>query len=547
MLINDKFVVSAPYDDKEFIKAIAGSSWSKSLKAWTFKPEYKTYKTIMQQVPNIVATDEVKQWVEKYLRACENMIRVKNLKDIKLPIELGEVLYPYQRVGANYMYKFKRIINADDMGLGKTLEAICAAEMTKQDSILIVCPNSLKFTWEEEIKKWTNTPVTVIHGSSKAKKQKIINSYNGGYLIINYESFKLFPVLWECYWDVAILDEAHNIKNRNAQHTKACKKIQSNWLWLLTGTPMENRPSELWSLLNILYPDSFGSFWRFVDQFCVVDEIEDGDRTIRIPGCASFPKELHELVSPIMIRREKNEVIKELPDKLYQTILVELDDADMKVYKSIVKEMMAVVNDEVIATPTIITQYTRLKQVCISRELLSTNRENVKSAKLTALSDIVTSAIEGHKVVVFTTQLEALKLAKDNLLRRHGITSLEISGRVTDQDRQQNIKLFTNDPKYNVMLITIQAGGTGLTLTAADICIFLDKHPNPMKNLQAEDRLYRIGQKNNVNIYSIIAKGTIEEYIENMLRKKEQQFDHIIGGELTFLEKYYNTYMDRWH
>jgi TATA-binding protein-associated factor len=138
-------------------------------------------------------------------------------------------------------------------------------------------------------------------------------------------------------------------------------------------------------------------------------------------------------------------------------------------------------------------------------------------------------------------------LAKDNLLRRHGITSLEISGRVTDQDRQQNIKLFTNDPKYNVMLITIQAGGTGLTLTAADICIFLDKHPNPMKNLQAEDRLYRIGQKNNVNIYSIIAKGTIEEYIENMLRKKEQQFDHIIGGELTFLEKYYNTYMDRWH
>lgn len=548
VLIEDKFCIGGlDQDGRDVAKNIPGANWSKRLMTYTWQPEYKTYKTIKQQFPGISVSDAVQKWVDKFLAACEKFETMKSVADVTLPVELGNKLFPYQRVGTNFMYKAKRVINADDMGLGKTLQAICACQMTGSDCILVVTLNSLKFTWEAEIKKWSDYNVTVLDGS-REKKEKAINGFQGGFLIVNYESFKLFETLWECEWDVAIFDEAHRLKNPKAQHTIACKHVKSNWMWLLTGTPMENAPGELWSLLNILFPETFSSYWRFVDQYCVVNEIESDDKTIRIPGCASYPKEVHQLLSPIMIRRIKTDVLKDLPDKLYQNILVELDAADRKAYHDIIKEMIVVLdNGDVVATPTVIAQYTRLKQVCISRELLGSNRTNVHSAKLDALSELVESAIPFHKMVIFTTQLEALKLVKDRLFRDHGIIPLEISGDITTPNRQHNIDLFHNDPESKVFVITVKSGGVGLNLTPADICINLDKHPNPMVNLQAEDRLHRIGQKKNVTVYSIIAKDTLEEYIENMLMRKEQQFNHIVNGELTFITKYLDTLMKRWN
>jgi len=546
--MDEKFCIGGlDQDGRDTAKGIPGASWSKSLMAYTWKPEYKTYKTIKQQFSGINISEDVQTWVDKFLAACKRFEHMKSVGDVELPVELGKKLFPYQRVGARFMYKAKRVINADDMGLGKTLQAICASQMTGSDCILVVTLNSLKFTWEAEIHKWTDSPVTVIDGDKK-HKQKAIDSFQGGFLIVNYESFKLFPELWECEWDVSIFDEAHRLKNPKAQHTVACKRVKSKWMWLLTGTPMENAPGELWSLLNALFPDTFSSYWRFVDQYCVVNEFTDGDKTIRVPGCASYPKEIHQLLSPIMIRRIKTDVLKDLPDKLYQNILVELDSQDRKVYHDIITEMIAELDSgQIVATPTVIAQYTRLKQVCISRELLGSNRENVHSAKLDALSELIESAIPNHKIVMFTTQLEALKMVKDRIFRDHGIIPLEISGDVKTVDRQHNVDRFMNDPNARLFLITVKSGGVGLNLTSADICVHLDKHPNPQVNNQAEDRLYRIGQKKNVTVYSILAKNTLEEYIENMLLKKEIQFNSIIDGELKFVTKYLDTLMRRWN
>jgi SNF2 family DNA or RNA helicase len=228
--------------------------------------------------------------------------------------------------------------------------------------------------------------------------------------------------------------------------------------------------------------------------------------------------------------------------------LVELDSQDRKVYHDIITEMIAELDSgQIVATPTVIAQYTRLKQVCISRELLGSNRENVHSAKLDALSELIESAIPNHKIVMFTTQLEALKMVKDRIFRDHGIIPLEISGDVKTVDRQHNVDRFMNDPNARLFLITVKSGGVGLNLTSADICVHLDKHPNPQVNNQAEDRLYRIGQKKNVTVYSILAKNTLEEYIENMLLKKEIQFNSIIDGELKFVTKYLDTLMRRWN
>lgn len=545
LILDDKFVISDSYDYLDIIKSIPGHNWSQSFKAWTFVPEYPTYENIIRQIPEINVTDEVHDWVNKYLKSRQQMNNTKNLLDIKLPIPLNDVLYPYQRVGVNYMVKYKRVMNADDIGCGKTIQSIAAIQLIGSNNILVVCPNSLKFTWEAEIHKWTDKSTTVLTGP-RAKREALINSYKGGYLIINYESFKLFPVLWECEWEVTIFDEAHRIKNRKAQHTIACKYVRSEYLWALTGTPMENRPSELWSILNALYPKTFSSYWRFIDQHCIVNELSQDDKVVRIPGAASYPKKLHALISPIMLRRLKTDVLQDLPEKTYQTIPVELAPEERRTYNEVLKDMLTVIDDVVIATPIVITQYTRLKQICISKELLGTNRDNVHSAKLDALSDLVESCIELHKVVIFTASLEALRLVKDRLYRDLGLVCLEISGAITPVNRQLAEAQLRDDASRRVLVATIQAGATGLNLQSADVCIFLDKHPNPQLNIQGEGRLYRIGQKNNVTIYSIIAKDTIESYIENMLQKKEQQSNQVIDGTLKFMDKYYEILKRSW-
>jgi SNF2 family DNA or RNA helicase len=555
ILFDNKIVVSCPIEEKETIKCIPGCTWNDKVKAWSFPLNYKVYTTLVKQIPNIKISDDIIKWISHYKRLCNDMLAIKNITDITLPInkELNDKLFSYQRVGSNYMQKYKRIINADDMGLGKTLQSICAIEIVNPKYILIICPNSLKFTWEKEIAKWTNRKSLVIHGNDRNIKAKLINSYEEGYFIINYESFRLFPQLANFNWDITIMDEAHRLKNRKALHVVACKKVKSEYLWLLTGTPIENRPSELWSLLNCLYPKTFSSYWLFVEQYCYIKEItitdaSGNERKAMIPDFSICPKELHELINPIMIRRLKTEVLKDLPEKLYQNIIIELAPEERRVYKEIIKDMISMVNeDTIIATPTVLSQYTRLKQICISKELLGENRINIHSAKLDALVELIDSSVETHKIVVFTTLLEALKLVKDRLYRDIGIVALEISGEVKTVDRQRNLELFHNDPNSRVMLVTIQTGGVGLDLTPADICINLDKHPNPMKNIQGEDRLYRIGQKKNVTIYNIIAKDTIEEYMENMLLKKETQFIHVIDGELVFINKYFNTLMQHWN
>jgi SNF2 family DNA or RNA helicase len=336
-------------------------------------------------------------------------------------------------------------------------------------------------------------------------------------MVINYEGCRIHPELAGMEWDAVICDEAHKLKNKDTLHTIAIKRIKSKYAWALTGTPMENSPQELWSLLNWLFPKSFSSYWKFVDQYCVVNEFEnDQGKEVRVPVCAISPKEIHELLQPFMIRRLKTDVLPELPEKQYTTIPVEMSSADRRVYSDVLKEMIAELdNGDVIVTPTVLTQFTRLKQVCITQHLLGTQRTGVTSAKLQALDDLIDSCAGKRKIALYTTFSEVLKIVRTNLNNR-GIQTAEIFGEITPEGRQLALRRFQNDDDCNVMLMTIQAGGTGLNglQNACNTCVFLDKHPNPMKNLQAEDRFMRIGQKNALDIYSIITKDGIEEYIE---------------------------------
>jgi len=549
VLIDGKFVISGTNKEHiDSIKAIPGATWSNRLKAWTWLPEYKTYRLLKVSFPDINISDGVQQWVDKFLRARDRLKNIKTQTEVTLASDIGNKLYNYQRIGVNFMVKGKRNINADDMGLGKTLESIAAAEESGAERVLIVTLNTLKFNWEAELMKWGNKPITIINGN-KAKRDKQIAAYETGYMVINYEGMRLHPELASMQWDAMICDEAHKLKNKDTLHTVACKRVDSTYRWALTGTPMENAPHELWSILNWLFPESFSSYWRFVEQYCVINEFNNkDDKTVRVPVGAISTKEMHQLLEPIMIRRLKTEVLPDLPEKQYVNIPVEMGKDDRRVYKQILKEMITVLdNGDIVATPTVLTQFTRLKQCCISQHLMGTKRDNVTSAKFEALEDLIESSIDNHKIVVFTCFSEALKIARANLQAR-GWKTVEVYGDVTPEGRQLAVQQFRNDPDCRIFLATIQAGGTGLDglQYASDMTIFLDKHPNPMKNLQAEDRLMRIGQKNALTVYSIIVKDSIEEYIEYRLMKKETTFNSIINGELTFLDKFYENLKKMW-
>lgn len=553
MLIGNKFVMSGTtLDDRESIKAIPGSDWSKRLRAWSWKVDYKTYKQILISFPSVNIADEVRVWVEKHLRGVQKLKYIKTLSptDLTFSNAIMDRLYPYQKVGVNFMKNGVRVLVADDMGLGKTLQSIAAAEETDCKRILVITLNSVKFNWESEIIKWGTGYVTVINGDRKKRDQQLaLYKTHGKYLIINYEGVRIHQdELSDIKWDAIIIDEAHKLKNKDTLHTIACKRLDSKYCWLLTGTPMENAPHELWSLLNMLFPDYFSSYWKFVEQYCVMDEFEKDDKTIRVPNGAISSKEIHELLQPVMIRRLKEEVLPDLPDKQYVTIPIEMAKKDRRVYKDLLKEMISVTDKgEVVATPTVLAMFTRLKQVCITQHLLDVNKTTARSAKLDALEDLIESCIADHKIVVYTCFSEALKFVRSNLQAR-GWKTVEIFGEVTPEGRQIAIKQFQSDPSVRIMLCTIQAGGTGLDglQYASDIEIFLDKHPNPMKNLQAEDRLMRIGQKNALTVYSIINKDSIEEYVEYKLMKKEMSFNNIIDGQYTFLEKYLDNISKNW-
>jgi SNF2 family DNA or RNA helicase len=307
--------------------------------------------------------------------------------------------------------------------------------------------------------------------------------------------------------------------------------IKSEHKYALTGTPMENSPDELWSILNLLFPDRFNSYWRFVEQWCSVEcgVTPQGKEYRKVTGCSN-PKGLHDMLAPLMIRRLKENVLEELPQKVRSTISVDLLPKDRSIYTKLQKEMIAELpSGEIVITPNIISMITRLRQVSISHSLLSSEDKNVKSAKITAAMDLINDNKISHKVLVFSRFNEAIKLLKLSL-DKEKVRYVEITGNVPADKRKDAENRFQNDPNIRVIVGTIGAMGEGYTLTAGDIVIFLDKHDNPQKNKQAEDRAYRIGQVNMVNIISLIASDTWEELVEAKLQMKLSMSDEVIDG-----------------
>jgi len=433
-------------------------------------------------------------------------------------------LYSYQKLGVKFLVNKKRVLLADEMGLGKTIQSLIACEMLNcNEGVLIVCPNNVKFIWAEEIEKWLKKKDYQVFNSNKS-----ITFENKKYNIINYEGLRLekFSFLRKKCWSALILDEAHKIKNRKALRTLAVKKNKNKYCFALTGTPMPNYPNELWSILNVLYPKIYTSYWRFFNEYVDYDvHFQLGFKIIK--GAKNTNKLKKELQS-IMIRRKKSQVLSELPPKTYQNWYAELAEKQRKYYNQMKEEMIVQFSNlEVISAPIVLAQLIRLKQICISPYLLKDKTDVfANSIKLEIISDIL-QEYKDDKIVIFSQFSKAIDIL-ENLLQAISIQYSKITGDV--KDKEHEIKMFHSDlENVNVCIGTIQSMGIGIDLSCANYCFFLDKMWTPADNMQAEDRLHRIGQKKNVTIVSLIAKNTIEEYIEKKLKNKNLMNKEILG------------------
>lgn len=452
------------------------------------------------------------------------------------PLIEGLRQYPFQVEGTGFLLKHERAILADDMGLGKTAQALVAAYKQGTKRILIVCPKTVRRVWEREIKKWLpeeeHCKISVICGGRMPREVKL-REEGAKYFIMGYEHFRRHEVsLKSLEWDHFIFDEAHRMKERDTKITLTAQAITRNFrltpLYLLTGTPVLNRPEEIWPLLNLISPYDFSSYHQFVEQYLGCEWKKVGGKWRQVPSKKSLG-ELTKLISPFILRRMKKDVL-DLPEKTFEDIECEMEGIQLIKYNTMRDEMYAQLDEEREINATIIlAQITRLKQIAVSHHLLDKTSNVIEGAKIDALMELLED-VGDQKVVIFSQFADAIRRLEYKL-KCMGKNVVRLTGDMNEEQRNINIDKFQDDPECTIFLASIQAGGVGVTLTSASVAIFLDLYWTPAINRQAEDRLHRIGQRNPVTIYTLVAQDSIEDWIRGLLGHKEEMFDELIPVE----------------
>jgi hypothetical protein len=468
---------------------------------------------------------------------------VRNMKtvednDFDVPDTLENVMREYQKRGFLWIKTLKNNgfggILADDMGLGKTLQVLCFLlseylEAGEEDNkrTLIVCPASLVYNWKNEIEKFAPVlPAKMVIGTALEREEMIQNSGRKEVLITSYDLLKRDINHYEkITFHCQIIDEAQFIKNHNTQAAKAVKVINAGFKLALTGTPIENRLSELWSIFDYLMPGFLYSYQRFKEELETPIVQNQEEKAIR---------RLQKMIAPFVLRRLKKEVLTDLPDKLEENIYAKLEAEQQKLYDAHVKKLQLMLgkqSEEEFKNSKIqiLSELTKLRQICCDPALLFEDYKE-GSAKVEMCMDLIQNAISGdHKVLLFsqfTSMLENIQ----KRLRKENIQFYTLTGATSKENRANMVEKFNKDTTP-VFCISLKAGGTGLNLTSADIVIHFDPWWNLAVQNQATDRAHRIGQKNVVNVYKLIVKGTIEENIIKLQEKKKELADQVLNGE----------------
>ncbi|PWX74278.1 DEAD/DEAH box helicase [Clostridium perfringens] len=469
----------------------------------------------------------------------------KEFKRKLVPKALNAELRPYQKEGFKWINEITDLgfggVLADDMGLGKTLQIIAFLLSQKKSKSIVVVPTSVIYNWMDEFEKFApSIRIGLVHGS-KSKRDKVLRDFKRGLGIkieeenLKEKSYEKYDVLLTTYgtlkndekayenlsFDYCIIDEAQNIKNPVAQATLSVKNIKSRCNIALTGTPIENNLMELWSIFDFVMPGYLFTKDRFRERF-ILDE--------------SNLSELKSLITPFILRRLKEDVLSELPEKLEKKYLVEMKGKQKQLYSFYVKAIKNQLNENKSSEKSgrdkinLFAYLTKLREICLDPSLVVPDYTG-GSSKLTVIKEIVKDASESGKKILLFSQFTSVLQKIEEDFKKEDISYLYLDGGTSAKDRVERVKKFNEDSNIKVFLISLKAGGVGLNLTSASMVIHFDPWWNPAVEDQATDRAHRFGQENKVEVIKLVAKDTIEEKIVLMQEDKRELIQSLMDGK----------------
>ena len=469
----------------------------------------------------------------------------KEFKRKLVPKALNAELRPYQKEGFKWINEITDLgfggVLADDMGLGKTLQIIAFLLSQKKSKSIVVVPTSVIYNWMDEFEKFApSIRIGLVHGS-KSKRDKVLRDFKRGLGIkieeenLKEKSYEKYDVLLTTYgtlkndekayenlsFDYCIIDEAQNIKNPSAQATLSVKNIKSRCNIALTGTPIENNLMELWSIFDFVMPGYLFTKDRFRERF-ILDE--------------SNLSELKYLITPFILRRLKEEVLSELPEKLEKKYLVEMKGKQKQLYSFYVKAIKNQLNENKSSEKSgrdkinLFAYLTKLREICLDPSIVVPDYKG-GSSKLTVVREIVKDASESGKKILLFSQFTSVLQKIEEDFKKEDISYLYLDGGTSAKDRVERVKKFNDDSNIKVFLISLKAGGVGLNLTSASVVIHFDPWWNPSVEDQATDRVHRFGQENKVEVIKLVAKDTIEEKIVLMQEDKRELIQSLMDGK----------------
>lgn len=477
------------------------------------------------------------QLEEKY----ENLRGFESIQEVAPPAHLDHTLRPYQRFGFQWLHYLSEVnwggILADDMGLGKTIQALSFLhhyQETHGDMLaLVVCPTTLMFNWENEIKKFTpKLDYLIHHGGERTRDKKVLKTHH--VIITTYGTLRSdIKMFSELDIDYVVLDESQAIKNPASKVTKAAGLLKAKHRLCMSGTPLQNNTFDIYAQMNFLNPGMLGSIEFFRQEFSIpIDKFGEQDRK----------EHLRKLLFPFILRRTKEQVAKDLPEKVETILYCEMEDEQRSIYDAYRNDyrdkILGVIEQQGIQKSqlTILQGLMKLRQICDSPSIMNEPEPfpNV-SIKLDELTREITENISNHKALVFSQFLGMLGLIRQRLTEL-GVQYEYFDGSTSAVDRQKAIENFQNNESCRVFLISLKAGGVGLNLTAADYVYIVDPWWNPAVEQQAIDRTHRIGQTKNIFAYRMICKDTIEDKIVQLQEKKRTLARDLISDDEGFVK-----------
>ncbi|HHU27531.1 TPA: helicase, partial [bacterium] len=454
--------------------------------------------------------------------------------DYPLDEHFNQVLRSYQKIGYKWLVNLTKYrlggILADEMGLGKTIQIIALLENDQEDMpSLIVTPASLIYNWEYEFKQFSpSSNVLVIDGNVSERKEAIKNINGKQFIITSYDYLKRDIEYYNnLQFRFCIIDEAQNIKNQTTKNAKSVKSIDAQVRFALTGTPIENALSDLWSIFDFILPGYFRTYERFKREY-EIDIVKNDDE--------HKLKKLSMQISPFILRRTKKEVLSELPPKVEQVIYAKMDEEQKRIYQAMLLNIKRKIINPETNKFEVLSYLTRLRQVCCDPNLIIDSYIG-ESPKLELTASLVEESINaGHKILIFsqfTSMLDLIAQKLDSIK----IPYLTLIGETPKKERLDLVNKFNSSVKFNVFLISLKAGGLGLNLTSADTIIHYDPWWNVSAENQASDRAHRIGQTKTVQVMKLIMKDSIEEKIIKLQELKQQLVDNVINDEEKLISK----------